>query len=307
MRKILKNLKPTIRSYLGDAFCFSIIDDLAFDTGWVYDKYIHLKYTPDDGQIKYEAYDYYEFVPGEGVFVKSFLEYPQRFCSKDYLCSIIRQMIDDEEYCFALWDEHVITNYLYNEQNEEIYEHGCFIYGYDDETRVFYSQGYFKNEKWEKLCIPYEIFYKAVSYCVEKDEIALIGYKVVRGYPWEFDYKRMKRDLERYTVAEESKFFYQLKKCQYLHYPSLYCMYEHKIIMRKRTEFLVGQGFIKEDGHICDEITEIEKQFRKIMLLGVEYNLRNREYLLESVLLEAEKALERESSFVTRLKQETNN
>lgn len=135
MGKVLKNLKPTIRSCLGDAFCFSIIDDLAFDTGWVYDKYIHLKYTPDDGQIKYKAYDYYKFVPGEGVFVKSFLEYPQKFCSQNYICSIIQQMIDNDEYCFALWDEHIVTNYLYNEQNEEVYEHGCFIYGYDDEKK----------------------------------------------------------------------------------------------------------------------------------------------------------------------------
>lgn len=155
MRKILKNLKPTIRSYLGDAFCFSIIDDLALDTGWVYDKYIHLKYTPDDGHIKYSAYDYYEFVPSEGVFVKSFLEYPQKFCSQNRICGIIQQMIDNDEYCFALWDEHIITNYLYREHNEEVYEHGCFVYGYDDEKKVFYSQGYFQNNRWEKLCIPY--------------------------------------------------------------------------------------------------------------------------------------------------------
>lgn len=60
-------------------------------------------------------------------------------------------------------------------------------------------------------------------------------------------------------------------------------MYEHKIIMRKRTSFLIEQGFIKGERNICNEITEIEKQFRKIMLLGIEYNLRNKEYLLESI------------------------
>ena len=53
MKKILKNLQPSIRSYLGDAFCFSIINDWAFDSGWVYDKYIHLEYTSFDRQIKY--------------------------------------------------------------------------------------------------------------------------------------------------------------------------------------------------------------------------------------------------------------
>ncbi len=53
--------------------------------------------------------------------------------------------------------------------------------------------------------------------------------------------------------------------------------------MRKRTSFLIEQGFIKGERNICNEITEIEKQFRKIMLLGIEYNLRNKEYLLESI------------------------
>ena len=52
MKKILKNLQPSIKAYLGEAFCFSIIDEQAFANGWVYDKYMHLEYTSFDGQIK---------------------------------------------------------------------------------------------------------------------------------------------------------------------------------------------------------------------------------------------------------------
>ena len=48
MKKILKNVQPSIRAYLGLACCYSIIDEQAFTSGWVYDKYIHLEYTSYD-------------------------------------------------------------------------------------------------------------------------------------------------------------------------------------------------------------------------------------------------------------------
>lgn len=117
MQKVLKNIEPSIRTYLGDAFCFSIIDDVAFESGWVYDKYIHLEYTPLDGQIKYAGYDYYDFVPDQGVFIKSYIEYPYIHCNKDIVCNQIIQMIDNNEYCFALWNETVVTNYLFQENS----------------------------------------------------------------------------------------------------------------------------------------------------------------------------------------------
>ena len=140
MVKILKNVEPSIRSYLGDAFCFSIINDKAFDSGWVYDKYIHLEYTPQDGQIKYADYDYYDFVPDQGVFIKSFTEYPYEYCTSDIMIGLIIEMIDNDEYCFALWDETIITNYLFDECIESQYEHGCFVYGYDSEKQVLYTE-----------------------------------------------------------------------------------------------------------------------------------------------------------------------
>ena len=37
MKKILKNVQPSIRAYLGLACCYSIIDEQAFTSGWVYD------------------------------------------------------------------------------------------------------------------------------------------------------------------------------------------------------------------------------------------------------------------------------
>lgn len=205
MEKILKNLEPSVRAYLGDAFCFSIINDVAFDSGWVYDKYIHIEYTPCDGQIKYADYDYYDFVPDQGVFIKSFIEYPYEYCNQEIICNQIIGMIDNDEYCFALWDETVITNHLFGENQDKIYEHGCFVYGYDTEKKVFLTQGYFNNEKWEHYSIPYHVFYQAISYCPEKGEIALIGYKVRTDYEWRLDYDKVRNGLKLYKKNSFSK------------------------------------------------------------------------------------------------------
>ena len=97
MKKILKNVQPSIRAYLCLACCYSIIDEQAFTSGWVYDKYIHLEYTSYDSQIKYADYEHYDFVSAQGVFAKSFIEYPYDFCSETILCEYICKMLDEGE------------------------------------------------------------------------------------------------------------------------------------------------------------------------------------------------------------------
>ena len=284
MEKILKNLEPSVRAYLGDAFCFSIINDVAFDSGWVYDKYIHIEYTPCDGQIKYADYDYYDFVPDQGVFIKSFIEYPYEYCNQEIICNQIIGMIDNDEYCFALWDETVITNHLFGENQDKIYEHGCFVYGYDTEKKVFLTQGYFNNEKWEHYSIPYHVFYQAISYCPEKGEIALIGYKVRTNYEWKLDYDKVRNGLKLYKKNSFSKadrnvfdlnsvvnFFSNLYPGIPVHDPSLYCIYEHKIIFYKRLVYLNRKGWHIEK-HILEMAEELCKKSRKVMLLGIAYN-----------------------------------
>ena len=315
MKKVLKNLEPSIRSYLGDAFCFSIIDDVAFESGWVYDKYIHMEYTPEDGQIKYADYDYYDFVPGEGVFIKSFTQIPIGCCEKEKICRQIEEMIDGGEYFFALWDENVITNYLYGESRTDVYEHGCFLYGYDSDARMFDTQGYLGEEKWKRVQVPYDVFYQALSYFPEKGEIAYIGYELVKDNVWQFDFDRMKRGITDYCCSlqgdtgrildlrAEKTFFEQMRRSRRVHYPSLYCIYEHKKVMRRRAEFLNGQYLAERGEELCESARQLEKEFKKVMLLGVQFLMNHPPYLLEEIVEKAVKAVEDEQIFLEQLTQ----
>lgn len=301
MKKILKNLEPSIRAYLGDAFCFSIINDRAFESGWVYDKYIHLEYTPTDGQIKYADYDYYDFVPDQGVFIKSFIEYPYTHCNEHIICDQVIQMIDNNEYCFALWDELAVTNFLFKEDEKGEYEHGCFVYGYDSVEKLFYMQGYLRDNAWSHFQVPFSVFYKAVSYCPEKGEIALIGYKVKEDYKWNFNYEKIRAGLElyreynsesenNYDLNAITKFFSNLSPGKIIHYPSLYCIYEHKKIFTRRISYLVQNGYIK-DPAMEKKVKELEKMSRKILLLGICYNHSFEIEIFDLIFCEAKKMI----------------
>lgn len=309
MKKILKNVQPSIRAYLGLACCYSIIDEQAFNSGWVYDKYIHLEYTSYDSQIKYADYEHYDFVSAQGVFAKSFIEYPYDFCSETILCDYICKMLDEGEYCFALWNETIITNYLYEKQNPGIYEHGCFVYGYDKDKKVFYTQGYFDNENWEHAQIPFEIFYEALSYCPEKGEIALIGYREIPDYKWESNIPKMIRELNvykrnskndcedtRYDLNAILSFFSNLRLGVPVHVPSLYCIYEHKMLFEKRLDFMKKEGVpIKESD--LNKAKELIKISRKVMLLGKYYNSNLQESSFAAMLDAAKKLIELERDF----------
>lgn len=310
MKKILKNLEPSIKTYLGDAFCFSIINDIAFKSGWIYDKYIHLEYTECDGHIKYADYDYYDFVPDQGVFIKSFLEYPFEYCNVNVICDQIMQMIDNNEYCFALWNELVVSNYLLGEEENGEYEHGCFVYGYDNIERKFYMQGYIKDNVWSHFCVPFHIFYKALSYCPEKGEIALIGYKLRANYEWKFNYNKAISSLDlyrkhslnsnnRFDLNAIINFFSNLIPGQAIHYPSLYCIYEHKVMFMKRILYLIEQDYIKREGHqILEKINKLKQLSHKILLLGIRYNYSYETELFDYMFYDAKKMIHLEKNIL---------
>ncbi len=186
------------------------------------------------------------------------------------------------------------------------------MYGYDEEEEVFYSQGYLKDEKWERVTIPYHVFYKALSYFPEKGEIDFIGYRLVKDYVWDFDGEKIRREICSYEnptescgrildVSAERAFFEGICRGAKVHEPSLYCMYEHKQIMQRRLDFLLEKGLINDRGELSGQIEELLKGYRKLLLMGVSYNLRRRETLIREMVDLADELLEREKEFMRKL------
>ena len=151
--------EPELRAYLGDAYCYTILGNEIVHSPWIYDKYVDIEYNSINEQIKYAYYDYYDMLPNEGPLIKKYHIEPMPV--KDYfgITQIVKKTIDRGEYFVCFWNEYAAINYMLHIDNDEIFYHGCMVYGYNDAKKVFYMAGYFRN-KYIHYELPYEVFIK---------------------------------------------------------------------------------------------------------------------------------------------------
>ena len=316
---------PTIKTYLGDAFCFSIINDRAFKSGWVYDKYINLQYCLNDNHMKYADYDYYDFCPNEGVFIKSFTFAPYLNNNPDCLINYIKETIDDDFYYFGIWNESLIPGAEGYNTNNGIYHHGCFIYGYNDEKSTFFTEGYNKSNSWDTYEVSYETFIKAISvgdFC--KGYYTFNGYKLNTEYEWRFDIKRMQNSLVNYlnenTYNENSNSYFGIEGCynlfnfveeqcvslKHLHIPSIYNVFEHKTIMEKRVKFLFDNNYITNI-ELVYKFNKICNTFCIILNKSLKYNIHKNKLMGNSIKNAAFDSLNNEKETIYLLLDELKN
>ena len=324
MLKKLSIKNPSIKTYLGDAFCFSIINDKAFTSGWVYDKYINLQYCMNDNHMKYADYDYYDFCPNEGVFIKSFIYAPYINNNPNCLINYIKELIEDEFYYFGIWNEARIPGADGYNTHDGIYPHGCFIYGYDDEKRIFFTEGYKKNNIWGKFEVLYNTFVESIRVGdICKDYYTFNGYKVNIEYEWKFDIKRMKNNLVNYLKADTyienmnsyfgiegcyKLFDYVEKQCvslKHLHIPSIYNIFEHKTIMVKRIKFLSDNNYITNI-ELVNKFIEVCDTFRFILYKSLKYNSNKNNQVGNSLKNAAYESLNKEKDAIVLLLKELN-
>ena len=307
-KRQLKNIDPPIRTYLGDAFCHSIIGDIAFDSGWIFDKYIFLEYTKGDGQIKFADYDYYDFVHGEGVFVKGYASIPLAGCCYDKVISLVVELIDRGEYFFSFWDEGIIIKFLNPKANYYQNYHGCFVYGYDGINKNFLMHGYFDNI-WRRIEIPFEVFFQAInSIIIQKQEFDFCSYTLIEHYNWIPNHSAIVEKLNQFisnsVEQKHSGSVYNLEGCKeywgnvltnldnYIHFPSIYCMNEHNLIMQKRMEYMHSQGMITNHLEIIELLKELEKTFNMMAVSATYYNMAKKDSSVNKLRDKSRKQLE---------------
>lgn len=304
MLKILKTVEPEIRTYLGEAFCFSIIGDEAFGDGWIYDKYVDIEYTAQDRHIKYWGYDYYDFASGE-VFIKSYTQIPIASYDEMKVCSIIENMINNNEYFVGFWNETIIYNYFNGTLLTEEFEHLCFIYGYDSCKRLFFSQGYVKDEKWQKFTLPYGLVVEALLTFKDKEEIGFNGYQIMDSVKWKANKEVIVEKLngffkgENRNIEAEYQFFRDVAIYKTIHQQSVYCIYEHKKIMLKRINYLIKEDVI--DGmqkEIMTRYHQLVNSSKNLLLLSIKYKSDGSLDCLDKLLINAKKMIEQEKKIM---------
>ena len=298
-KKVLSIYEPELRTYLGDAFCFSLLGKQIYNGGWIFDKYIDIEYKIEHKMMKYAAYDYYEFLPDQRIVKKKFHLVSMKERDIGRICREVIVSINREQYFFCYWNENIITNYLYHENNTEFYFHGSFIYGYDLDKAVFYSIGYFKEE-WIKIEIPFEVYAQAVIIDEYKKGYFSFDTFCVKLPPvWELNRKKMIIDLREYSkkafdnenygiynIYGEKMFALHLKDLSMrkrpFHIPSIYCMYEHKSLMKKRYEYMLTQGMV-HDRRMLQNLQEIINKLEIILKKSIKYNMRMKQEAGEEI------------------------
>ena len=298
--KILKNVEPKIRTYLGEAFCFSIIGDEAFRNGWVYDKYVDIEYTAWDRHIKYWGYDYYDFASSE-VFIKSFTQIPIVVIDEMKICSLIENMINNDEYFVGFWNETIIYNYFEGTLFTEEFEHLCFIYGYDPRRRLFYSQGYAKDGKWKRFTLPYGVVVKALLAFKDKEELGFNGYQVMNNVNWNANKDAIVEKLNCFfegdnrNVEAEYHFFRDVLAYGTIHRQSIYCIYEHKKLMMHRINYLAKEGIIDSSyNDIFSKYHKLVNASKNLLLLSIKYQTDNSMECMRIILKNAKKMIQEE-------------
>lgn len=131
---------------------------------------------------------------------------------------------------------------------------------------------------------------------------------MVKNYDWSFDYKRMYRSLEDYMnecqckdLSATRRFFEDIVDTKIIHYPSAYCLLEHKKLMKKRILFLIAEGYISLEQAQLQLFDEIEKDYEKILMLVIKYNVTNIEKLLKKIYKLGIQALGKEYEYMKSL------
>ncbi len=305
----LQIFEPEIRTYLGDAFCFSIINEMAFKGGWVFDKYIDLEYTKEDHHIKYYGYDYYDFLPDENIFIKSFTQIPIELCSEPFICGIIEDMIDRGEYFVGFWNETVIYNYMNRAEINSEFEHLCFIYGYDSNERIFFSEGYVKENKWQRFVIPYDVMADSLVLFEGKKEVAFNGYQVLDDFRWITDKHAIVDNLKEYpykknlNIEAECLFFQDVLIYKTIHLQSVYCIYEHKMLMKKRVKYLFERRCVSLGDRelVCSSCSRLVNECRSLVLLAIKYQNSNELIDLKKFIDHADKMVSHEKNLMNEI------
>lgn len=287
MCKILNVNKPIIRAYLRHAFAISMLDKKAFDSGWIYDKYIQLEYNKENLENPYINYVDYNFFANDGVFIK------QHFLlsltkDRNQIINFIHDIIDDNFYYFTQWNEMYIKDKAAYKNYD--FPHACMIYGYDE--KFLYTMGYTtKNWKWTNHKVSNEEFVKAIMVSDWfPDNFWCDTFKGVEDFQWRFSEENMLNELRQYIFGrnnENNNVFYGLAGCKkfakdinkfsddgfWIPRPSIYTIVEHKKMMINRINYLINEKKMLELNDMLFSYQKILLDLQTVLLQALKYNI----------------------------------
>ena len=311
--------EPELRAYLGDAYCYTILGNEIVHSPWIYDKYVDIEYNSINEQIKYAYYDYYDMLPNEGPLIKKYHIEPMPV--KDYfgITQIVKKTIDRGEYFVCFWNEYAAINYMLHIDNDEIFYHGCMVYGYNDAKKVFYMAGYFRN-KYIHYELPYEVFIKGAILGEHlKHCYTYRSYRVNESFKPVYSNEKIIEKVETYlekqydendsavsyNICAEREYIKKLQEQKEagseFHLQSIYCIAEQKRVMLERIKYLSGLGW-KADQYI-QLYEELTNEYENLQNMTIKYNAIKRASLADRLIHTLTDLIDREEKLLGEITQ----
>lgn len=296
-KKILPVQYPKITSWQWHATLFSILGDDENFKKWVYSNYIQLRcyhiteiFTGDDMLFA-------DIMPGSSslkecpYIITSLMTKNQidSYCNGDVLDFIIKT-IDMGGYVYGVFDEAKI---LCDVDLDYKFPHELFIYGYDKEKKIFNVGDFTFNEKYAYTTVTFEEVEQGYNVIAPKDDhMFKDDYKGTRGLYviwknnetpyYELDEKLIARTLHEYLECLDTKDHFRMMRNRFddtifgidvydsvlkqvekqvesgdFDIRATHIMYDHKVLMYDRIQYLMEKNVIPMDQALLDEYAEV--------------------------------------------------
>ena len=210
------------------------------------------------------------------------------------------------------------------------FRHTMLIYGYDDESQLFYAMGYTSDRKYRSHCLTYSEFISSIGVDFDREnesyikrDIERIEFDAFRLNPecdFTFDLSQVYTSLLDYINCEDSGYRHQrglkygfdcerefvnyikAQKGQYLDERYSRFFMELKELMVRRLEYLAGEQVVSQG--ILSEYQKICEQQRTVHLLFIKYNLTMDERIIDRLADKMNGIIESEKIILPRITDE---
>jgi hypothetical protein len=210
------------------------------------------------------------------------------------IISIIEECLTKGIYIYGFYNEKYIPGKSAYKKTD--YNHEYIIYGFDSNKKIFVSIGYSNSGKYEEFEISYEDYMESICHMSVFD-IYLI--ELNKDFDYKLDINYIITDLEEYLSSinsrEENKSKLYGLKCwrQFIENIQLRIkenkdidlrhsklFYEHKMLMKKRLEYLYELGYINS----FEMYNNILNFAETAHLLSVKYNMKKMDSIIEDII-----------------------
>ena len=279
MKKVLYKSEPILTSYSTLGNITSVLNHNVEFEPWLYNNFIQLSVTKLF-RFAYQKQMYYD------------CPYITRYSIPDYLVrkipEFIIQSIQMNQYLFFLIDRFYISSY--SEYQRQHLVHEIFVYGYDDEKKVFYTSDNSQNGKYVDSEISFEdltsarenvkpnfmylseINRQGASY-IDMDKIRYMATCYIHSKANYFDIRYTPGSIFGVKVFKE--YIQRLSTDHKLmgDYRPLHLFWEHKELMLRRISYLMEKGFIEKEDRYLSEYEKLARQFLLLRNKQIRYAL----------------------------------